>query len=554
MRRKIIQISAATAATAALTILVANCGKKDSGSDDVATDTAALNISYPMGLSISIAPQNNSAMALVSNDKSDDKEDSVKVKNQEAERLVRGEADSCFPPRLEKADQPPANETCYEFDSEMIVVKSSDGSTTRSGTANGVSKTVANEACMVTYTRNQVKRITGLVDRTLGMVQMMLCQANKSGSGAPVSDGGRVDFKGIMEAAATAAGKDPARMPISTAAMTKSGDAFVTEIAMKMPSGPGQPPSDSDPVEKITLTHTPGNADNTEYSGTVAITRDRDFSGQGKQRILTISYKRAAGRVKYRLLTASVADHIAPDAIQDGVLNLNAGTNSSNQYVDAGGTVYGNQNDGMSGVLAVGFDMDPDTNAGTFSYWQNPGGSYDEEARGFIFKTDANSSTGLLSGCASSGAYSGGSIRKAIKTGTPSFAPDKSYHPIACGDGNNGAVAGCTTPDINNPTVDNADSALQYYVTAKNDGQSGQTTLRMYIPRVSNYNSSDSAARKWAFQKNENFVARQCFSQNDEGTYEIDDTEMDYQGTAGFELLPSSTDTLPKPPSLDGVR
>lgn len=521
----------------AVGLVATNCSQKDDDSDDVATDTSALNISYPMGLSISIAPQNNSSTMLVANG---DQEDSVKVKNQEAERLVRGEADSCFPTRLEKADQQPANETCYEFDSEMILVKS--GSTTLSGTSSGKANTVTNEACMVTYTRNEVKRITGLVDRTLSMVQMMLCQANKSGAGAPVSDGGSVDFKGIMEAAATAAGKDPSHMPISTAVMTKSGDAFVTEIAMKMPSAPNQPPSDSDATEKIKLTHTPGNADNTEYSGTVAITRDRDFGGQTKQRILTISYVRSAGRVKYRLLTASVADHIAPNAIKDGILDLNAGTNDSKQYLDPNGAPY---NEGMANILAVAFDMDPETNAGTFSYWKNPGGSYTEQTRGFIFEMSANSSTGLLSGCASSGAYSAGSVRKAIADGVASFGPDRSYHPFGCGD-NGTPVANDCSETINSPLTD-GDSK---YYNPKRQGE----FRRMYIPTVANFDANDSVARKWAFNRGVAYVARQCFTQGSDGVYTIDDNAMTGEGTAGFELLDSNSSTLPQPPSMTGVR
>ena len=518
--------------------IAVNCGKKKDDSSESSTDTNALTLSYPLGLSLSVAPQSNSSTSLADDD---GREQNARVKNEEAGKLVRGEADDCMPSALKRQDPGMDNERCYEFDSEMIYIK--QGSTFVNGTKTGVATTVSGEACMVSYTRAQVKRITGMVDRTLGMVQMMLCQAKKGGQGAPTSDGSEVDFKAIMDAAITAAGKNPAHMPFNSAKMTKVGDNFVTEIEMKRPSTPNQPPAADDPTEKITLTHKPTKDDNSEFEGSVVMRRSKDFGGANMERIITINYVRSGGRVKYRLLTAALNKDISANAVDaDGKLNLNVSTNANGEYVNpATGAAYSQQNDAANGILAVSFNMDPDTNAGNFSYWQNPGGNYNEDTRGFVFNMEADSS-GLLSGCSSSGAFSGGSIRKAMKLGS-TIAPDRSYHPFSCGNDSGNAQAPCTGTE-GSPQ---SDSDGSYYASSR-----GGQTINMYVPTVGS--SSATVARQWTYRQHTSNVAVQCFTQGSDGVYAIDGGAMTNEGTAGFELVSSSASSLPTPPDLTGVK
>jgi hypothetical protein len=383
-----------------------------------------------------------------------------------------------------------------------------------------------------------------MVDRTLGMVQMMLCQAKKSGQGAPTSDGGSIDFKAVISAAITAAGKNPDHLPFNKAVMTKTGDNFVTEIESKRPSVPNSPPGADDPTEKIILTHKPTNDDNSEFEGSVVLRRSKDFGGANMERIVTINYVRSAGRVKYRLLTAALNKDIAASAVDaDGKLDLNVSTNANGEYLNPStGAPYAQQNDAANGILAIAFNMDPETNAGNFSYWQNPGGSYNEQTRGFVFKMDADSSSGILSGCTASGAFSGGSIRKAMKT-SAEIKPDKSYHPFACGNDQGNAVAPCT--DSEGSPQNNADG--DYYAATR-----GGQIMRMYVPAVASV--SATTARQWTFRQQTTNVAVQCFKQNSSGVYEIDGTAMTNEGTAGFELVASSASTLPQPPDLSGVK
>jgi len=512
---KIVVVAALSAA------MIYGCGKKKKSSDS--SDDSETQIAYPLGLSVSIYPQTNSTSLNLD----DDQEQSAKAKNEDAKKRLNGEGE-CFHPALGKAGPQAGEDKCYEFDSEMIYVK--QGSSYVNGTKNGKSNNGVNEACMVSFTRGKIKQITRMVDRTMGMVQMMLCQAKKSGAaGLPASNGETVDFKAIMEAAATAAGKDPAKMPVSAASMTLDSGKYVTEIAMKMPTTPNTPPTDSDPVEKITLTHNPSTTDADSYTGTIIIRRTKDFDrASAKERILTINYERTNGRVKYKLLTAAVSTLISGNAIKDGVLDLNVSARDSDgRYLKPDGTLFTNDNDAVSGIMMVAFDMDPDTSGGDFAYWVNPGSSYSEKPRGFIANVTADGTTGLLSGCSSSGAYSGGSIRKSIKESL-TVTPDGSFHPFACN--NNSCTLG-------------SDADGSYY-----EGSRGGVTQNMYVPSTATAND----AQTWTRDQMTSFVARQCFSQDATGLYSIDTSKT--PDTAGFGLFANTSSSLPTPPDLGSIK
>ncbi len=503
-------------------LIFAACGKKKSKSN--ASDDPAVAV-YPLGLAISVYPQTNSTSLSAD----DDKEQSIKAKNEDAEKRLKGEGE-CFPVALAKSGPSDTTETCYEFDSDMILVRRDSDSAFMSGTSDGKSKiSGSTEACMVSFTRGKIKQLSSMVDRTLGMVQMMICHAKKTGSaGIPGSEGETIDFKSIMEAAAVAAGKDPSHMPVSAAKITKSGTKYVTEIEMKMPAQPGTNPGANDPKEKITLTHNPG-ADATNYSGQIVIRRDKDFGSQSgsKERILTINYERTGDSVKYKLLTAAISTKLSANAIADGVLNLNVGTNASGQYVDPDtNSVFSNQNDAASGIMMVGYSMNLTNGSGNFAYWVNPGATYSERPRGFVSNVTTDANSGLVSGCASSGAFSEGSIRKSIKESL-TITPDGSYHPFAC-------ESSCTLTS-------------GYYVSSR-----GGVNIRMYVPSTSNGTNADNWTKKQVTSGATALVARQCFTQGSDGVYSIDTTKT--PDTAGFGLFGKNDSSLPTPPDLGSIK
>jgi hypothetical protein len=507
------------------------CGKKKSNNDAPANSEAIA--AYPSGLAISVYPQTNSTALNLD----DNKEQSVKAKNEEAGKRLRGEGE-CFPPALVKPAPMDGNETCYEFDSEMIVVNNASGPVYLSGTSDGKSKiTGSSEACMVSFTRGKVKQLSAMVDRTLGMVQMMICQAKKSGTTLlPAADGESIDFKAIMDAAATAAGKDPSKMPVSAAKMTRSGTKYVTEIEMKMPSIPGGAAGANDPKEKIILTHNPG-SDEATYTGTIVIRRDKDFGAQNadKERILTINYERSGDSVKYKLLTASLNTKISANAVVDGKLDLNVSTNANGEYVDpTTNSAFTQQNDAASGIMMIGYNMNPNTGAGNFAYWVNPGATFDEKPRGFMSSVTADATTGLMSGCASSGAFSQGSIRKSIKNSLE-IKPDGSHHPFACYRDSNS----------NCPLTNNL-----YYVSTRGQAPSA-ITLHMYVP-VGSSIAGDTWTKSQSTSGAQGLVARQCFAQGSDGVYTIDATKT--PDTAGFGLFTHSDSSLPTPPDLGTIK
>jgi hypothetical protein len=310
---------------------------------------------------------------------------------------------------------------------------------------------------------------------------------------------------------------------------------------MKIPAKPGTPAGASDPKEKIILTHKPTDAADT-YSGTIVIRRDKDFDNTAsKERILTIAYERSGDSVKYKMLTASVNTAISANAVVNGALDLNVSTNASGDYLDASGVVYPAQNDAVSGIMMVAYNMNPSTSAGNFAYWVNPGAGYVEKPRGFVSNVTADATTGLLSGCSSSGAFSYGSIRKSIKDGKTIVA-DGSHHPFSCqNSGGSCLPAGATS--------------AQYY-TGNRDG----VAEKNYIPAFAD--TGAAIVGNWMKEQStpnanatvEGIVARQCFSQGADGVYTLDTAKMSGSGTAGYHLVPVGDASLPTPPDLGTIK
>jgi hypothetical protein len=365
------------------------------------------------------------------------------------------------------------------------------------GTADGKAKKTGNtsEACMVSFAREEAKQVSAIVDETLGMVQMMLCQAQKAGQGLPANDGDVLDFKAGMEAAASAGGK---QMPLTKATMTKSGTNYVSEITAQFPL-PGQTEL---ATRVMKLSHNP-NGDNSAYKGVLNISMDKTFNNGGNNgttyyQMMSIQYAKKDGKVLYELRIANVDSAIKDTAFDgNGVLDLSTSTDNK-----------------MVAYKYVAFDMNPDSGEGNMSYWKNPGSGKDESARGFIFNISADGA-GLLKGCASSGAILGTSIRKALQNGT-TMAPSGFYHPSQ------------TSFPLTLPTVDATDVEL----------------AKKWSGNLSSGNDNSG-----------NIIARQCFKQADAttGVYQIDGDSMAREGTAGYELIDfggSRKDLLPTPPDV----
>jgi hypothetical protein len=475
------------------------CGKKKSKDSD--DESTGMTPAYPLGLSISVAPQSSSTTLADETER----ERPLKEKKEEAENMLKGRADTCMPKAIRVQRRPNNDETCYEFDQDMAVGvrPSPDGRTL--GTSNGLAKKTGNtsEACMVSFAREEAKQVSAIVDETLGMIQMMLCQANKAGQGLPANDGDVLDFKPNMEAAAAAGGKT---MPLTKAQMTKSGSNYVSEVTAQFPL-PGKTEL---ATRTMKLTHNP-NGDNASYKGVLNITMDKTFGNKPNyKQVMSIQYAKVDNKVVYELRMANVETASIGNAFDtNGVVNFGPATN-----------------DKMEAYKYVAFDMNPDSGEGNMSYWHNPGPGMDEAARGFVFNISADS-TGLLKGCASSGAIKdiaagsdlGTSIRKALQNSLP-MTPNGFFHPFQAG--------GLGSFGLTAPSVDAADAELAK--TWSGTKLSGNT------------------------QKGP-IIARQCFKQASTGVYGIDAEAMAREGTAGYELIdfggPADRKALlPTPPDV----
>ncbi len=496
-RRNIIMVSTCLVASV---LAWSACGKKKSKDSD--EESTGMTPAYPLGLSISVAPQSSSTTLADETER----ERPLKEKKEEAENMLKGRADTCMPKAIRVQRRPNNDETCYEFDQDMAVGvrPSPDGRTL--GTSNGLAKKTGNtsEACMVSFAREEAKQVSAIVDETLGMIQMMLCQANKAGQRLPANDGDVLDFKPNMEAAAAAGGKT---MPLTKAQMTKSGSNYVSEVTAQFPL-PGKTEL---ATRTMKLTHNP-NGDNASYKGVLNITMDKTFGNKPNyNQVMSIQYAKVDSKVVYELRMANVETASIGNAFDtNGVVNFGPATN-----------------DKMEAYKYVAFDMNPDSGEGNMSYWHNPGPGMDEAARGFVFNISADS-TGLLKGCASSGAIrdtslvpvKGTSIRKALQNNL-TMTPNGFFHPFQ--KANTPGYFGLTKPP-----VDAADDGIAQIWTGTNTGT------------VDNQGS---------------IIARQCFKQASTGVYGIDAEAMAREGTAGYELIdfggPADRKALlPTPPDV----
>lgn len=512
-----------------LLAMTAACSSKDSTdeasiSSTIAEIASSLNVSYPGSLSISVFPTDTTTKSL----RLDDAEaapESLKAKEEEAESYLNGTAENCLPPSLLRPEKK-IEEGCYEFDQEMIYgAKDSH----QHGTRNGKSTlTGSSEACLVSFSRAQVKAIESIIDQGLGLQQAMICQAAKDGvdaAAASTEDG--IDLStSLGEAADTSTDTRKPTLKVTEAKMSKDADGVYRVSIKASMTKDGKTNS-----QTYTLAHVPDDTENTTYHGVMSITREEPANPGNPvvgNRYISVSYSRTStdgvNSLKTELRAARLATSLESQAFNaDGTFNYNAGADSNGAY-----TGITDPSKAISQIVLVGFDLNTDDNTGTFEYWQNPGSNYGEAARGMIFKLEKNADTGRLEGCGMSGAALGSdlansswmSIRKSMKTGT-ALSITGSYHPFFNLQGG-GSCTG-SAPESCTKTVT----------------MPANITSSWEVPQFS-VAGNTTAAATWAKNDITAFVTRQCINQNTDGVYEIDTTEI--ADTAGYVLFnPTNT-------------
>jgi len=554
-----------TGSTSKATTTTTTASTSTTTQDGATTVLTALPLAYPGGLTLSVFPQGTSSGSLRLGDASAPLPDAsaplpdasaplpdasaplpdasaptlptVKEQATADAAILSGEG-ACLP---EIFLQTAANvaETCYQFDAEMI---SSGSGAQKTGTTNGLN--AAGEACLVSFARAQVVSVNRLVGQGLGLVQSMMCQGKKDGNTALPEVGKSVDFSTSMT---NALGTILSGTPIATLARLEDQNGqpvYQTDISLTLAI-----PGAATQTAEMHLVHSPLSAESNEtFAGKLWVS----FSGATQQNggnnptnnFASIQYaKKKETDGTYRLVAelrrAMLATSLAPAAFVNGVLDLNAGANVSvattnpnyGAYLDTNGQpVEANQM--IAGIMYVSFNINPDDNTGTVAYWQNPGGSFQESARGMVFNLAKEDTTGLLKGCGYSGSSgtAGGpamSIRKFVLQDTSlqtNFVPSGFYHPFD----NTMPQNGCT---ITGPTQD--DTGTYYTKTC------GSSASSWFVPDFSNKPSMATAANQWVTSQTGTYVTRQCVAQNPVGLYELDTALI--TANAGFELVTPDT-------------
>jgi hypothetical protein len=390
-----------------------------------------------------------------------------------AAKRLTGAASECLSAAM--FDPVPVNSpSCYNPDGDLATVNQAYsgavGSNPKFPTGGGL--TANGEACLAAYSRGKMAEVASIVDQGQALVEGMICAAYKSNAdqelpkvnetidltspfamtiGAQVVAPG-TDMTAPEGAAGVVVGPPPlANFRIMKAQIKRLDDTtdratFLSEIIMEV----------NGTVREIRLMHSPSLKDgNSNYQGRLSIrTIKVQTSGlaQNHQDYLDLNYMLSLDtedgnkpKTRYRL-TRAMFNHAALKALAVdpfaglGQLDLNVGVVFSGQPSDAG---YGrfatdqvnDLNLTMAKVNLIDYQGNPLTNEGRLSFWVNPGGNYNEAARGFVAdrKRESADSTRLV-GCAISGAAlapdfsESYSIRKAQKTGYQ-LKPTGYYHP-----------------------------------------------------------------------------------------------------------------------------
>lgn len=505
-----------------------SCGKKSSGGgndgpslQDVINN--ALAIGYPDGLSVPSFPKTTTAASFTGSglnlDENDTKGETLAQKKADAKKIMEGGVDDCFANLKARGKQQlPEIDSCYEFDQEMIYGWRGAENQLK-GTKTGLSnKAGSTEVCMVSFARDEMKEIESTIDQALDRAQAMACLGKRAGKNPPANVGDSVDLLAEVNGGAK---KDPNAPSFSQVTLKRLDDkdgrpVYETKIVTTRGAQ----------TDDVTIVHSPAStADNSTYNGVIKIKRtggpSNDKNATGMTQALSINYARADDS-GVKKLKASVRR----GRFNTSYTNL-FDTDGNVNFADVADTA---QNTEVNGIGMVEFDVNQTDSTGTLSYWRNPGGRYDESARGFVFKIEKDAS-GVLKGCSISGASQGTSIRKSLKESIE-LKPNAWYHPFFY---------------LGQGESNQSDASFSHGVTRGQQGQQTQSA-KWNKPAL----ADDTLATNYVQNQTGSYVTRQCFKQDANGNYALDNSDI--SGTAGYELIATNSPKIITPPNLKAIR
>ncbi len=448
MNKKVSETMLRSLLALSTTVALSACGKSESTDDastisttttatgtttttGTATEVNALASAYPGSLALSVFPEDaSSGLRLAGAGSTPDETGADRPpeeKMKEAEQRMKGEGDCFDIHQLGEFKARFNSLKCYEFDSDMNPHRLASDSADRYGTVNGLDGLPnSTQACLVTFTKSQVDEVVHNVDRSLAMVQGLVCVEKKIADTEgrdvrkPTADGDPVSLTEAINA------KLPANSPIKftkadVSAVTNDDDTltYITEIAVTNPEGK---------TDSITLRHIPAAEGGTSESGILSYLREPK-GGAAQQNDPNVSNEKyAVMTIQYTKSNDGTTDNMKAELTR-AMINKKYEPLDENGLVNFAAVPAQAQNSDIHAINSVSFDINPSTGAGSLSYWMNPGGNLGESARGLVFNLTADGTTGLLSGCGTSGATSNVSIRAAAADDTKVLSPTRYWHP-----------------------------------------------------------------------------------------------------------------------------
>jgi hypothetical protein len=380
-------------------------------------ETNALAVAFPDQLALNVFPTSSSSLRLADDEAAPSTETQEELIKENRKKLRGGADTECFDPSSFKREAKDNAVTCYAFDSDMNPHKVANRPGKSWGTKNGLDD--EGEACLVAFTRQETNQTLDLVKKSLALVSGMICQAKKNNADVAMPEAGKeLDLKADMKAAAGST------MPVTEAKIeaeegTSLADGtseliYRSTITIKDPSG-----------NELQVHLTNQKTEDGEV-GLLSLSRPAKArlrgksdsnNSENKQEVLSIAYEFTKEddipNAKVELRRAAIEKSI--EAFDDaGLVNFKGVPETAT-----------NSDLHMSNL--VRFDMNPETGAGNFEYWMNPGAGYSESARGFVFNVEENE--GKLSGCAITGAAFNVSIRKSLVDEAAELEPTGWWHP-----------------------------------------------------------------------------------------------------------------------------
>ncbi|MFK7871807.1 MAG: hypothetical protein AB8C84_01365 [Oligoflexales bacterium] len=559
-------------------------GSGGSQTDEVGDDTEtvshlevinsnSLALAYPGGLSLSVFPQATSSTTLRLADETDPTKETISEKIEEENKILAGGGE-CLGD-IFGHDRKEEQITCYEFDQEMMYGAFQGPLGTRTGTVSSTD----NEACLVSFARSKVSGVQTMVERGLGLVQGMMCQAKKSGTAEDLPGVGEtLDLRTEVATALGSRAQSVTIASIKRLADENGHPVYRTDVVLALSVlENGQ---NSSVTQEMHLVHSPQDETNTGYVGTLwTKVASPNAVGTGpSDNYLSIRYARsgegaATPSLQAELIRAKIASDLGATAFESGVLNLNVGAqfegSSSQQsygsyYNPTTSQVYANSNDAISGMMYVAFHLNPEDNTGVTSYWQNPGGNYSENARGMIFSLAKNATTGALEGCGTSGATGSSqnnatSIRKAIYEKTPGkLIANGFYHPFFSTQASGGGTQTCSFDigtDANgsfHTKICDATASPLFNTETRVNGMA--SNAKWWKPTIADATMA-ALADTWVTAQTGSIITQQCVKQDTTtGKYVIDTAKT--KEAAGYSLHDTVVETAVsvKAPDLSGLK